>query len=327
MLLAADVGGTRTRLGWYRPGGGRPVVHLVREYATKDFASLDDAVQHFLAETGHARPDAFCAGVAGPVRGSAARLVNAPWTADLEMVRTHLGDCPAALLNDLEAMASAIPVLGPADLAVLQEGDAVSTGNAAVIAAGTGLGQALLHNVGGRIVPFPSEGGHADFAARTPREIALLQALSRAHGRVDVERVLSGRGLVAIAGFTHGAANLTPDCPALDGASGSDLPASITTAALERRCVRCVDALELFVDAYGAEAGNLALQSVATAGIYVGGGIAPKILPALQDGRFVAAFCDKAPMVDLLRAIPVAVILDPMAGLLGAAVRAGELVD
>ena len=327
MLLAADVGGTRTRLGWFAAGADRPIPRVVREYATPEFRSLEEAVRHFLDETGASRPDAFCAGVAGPVRGSVARLVNAPWVADLEIVRSRLDDCPALLLNDLEALASAVPVLEPDELAVLQDGVAVPSGNGAVIAAGTGLGQALLHNVDGRFVPFPSEGGHADFAARTPREIALLEALTRAHGRVDAERVLSGRGLVAIAGFTHGAADLVPVCSALDGSDDAELPAAISEAALDRRCDRCADALGLFAEAYGAEAGNLALRSVATAGLYVGGGIAPRILPALEDGRFMDAFRDKAPMVDLLRTLPVAVILDPLAGLLGAAVRATALVE
>ena len=327
MLLAADVGGTKTRLGWFTAGRDRPAARVVREYSTTEFPSLDEAVRHFLDDTDFVSVDAFCAGVAGPVRGTVARLVNAPWVADLDVVRSRLDDCPALLLNDLEAMASAVPVLEPDDLAVLQEGMAVPSGNAAVIAAGTGLGQALLHNVEGRFVPFPSEGGHADFAARTPREIALLEILTRVHGRVDVERVVSGRGLIAIAGFTHGAADLMPHCSAVRGARDVDLPAAISAAALEGRCPSCADALGLFAEAYGAEAGNLALRSVATAGVYVGGGIAPRVLPALEDGRFMDAFRDKAPMVDLLRTLPVAVILDPLAGLLGAAVRAAALTE
>jgi glucokinase len=231
----------------------------------------------------------------------------------------------ATLLNDLEAMASAIPVLGPDELAVLQKGVAVPTGNAAVIAAGTGMGQALLHHVDGRFIPSPSEGGHADFAARTPREIALLQALTRVHGRVDVERVLSGRGLVAIAGFTHGAADLVPVCPAIDDVDAAGRPAAVSRAALGGRCLRCVEAMEVFVEAFGAEAGNLALRSVATAGIYLGGGIAPRILPALETGSFMNAFRDKAPLENLLRTLPVSVILNASAGVLGAAVRAAEL--
>ena len=327
MLLAADVGGTKARIGLFHPGDPRPTPTIVREYPTKDFGTLDEMVAAFLRETNGTTVDAFCAGVAGPVRGTVARLVNAPWTADVDVVRARLGHCPAKLLNDLEAMASAIPVLEPNELAILQAGIALPEGNAAVIAAGTGLGQALLHNVDGRFIASPSEGGHADFAARTPREIALLGTLIRAHGRVDVERVVSGRGLVAIAGFTHGTANVPPACPAIaDDLAEADLPAAISESALARRCAPCVEALDMFVEAFGAEAGNLALRAVATAGLYIGGGIAPKILPALEAGPFMETFRDKAPMEDLLRTLPVSVILNPAAGLLGAAVRAGALM-
>jgi glucokinase len=328
MLLAADVGGTKALIGLFHVRGDRPTQTVVREYATPDFQTLDEMVQAFLNDVDRTSIDAFCAGVAGPVRGTAARLVNAPWTADLEVVQARLGPCPAKLLNDLEAMASAIPVLEPDELAVLQDGVALPDGNAALIAAGTGLGQALLHNVEGRFVPSPSEGGHADFAARTPREIALLESLIRIHGRVDVERVVSGRGLVAIAGFTHGTTSIPRVCPAIpDELGDAELAAAISDAALARRCRQCREALDMFVEAYGAEAGNLALRSVATAGLYVGGGIAPKILPALETGAFMNAFRDKAPMADLLRTLPVSVILNPAAGLLGAAVRAGELME
>jgi glucokinase len=188
----------------------------------------------------------------------------------------------------------------------------------ALIAAGTGLGEALLHSVDGRFVPSASEGGHADFAARTEREIALLRALTAAFGRVDVERVLSGRGLVNIHGFTHAAAR----CDAGVDPESPDAPAAISGAALDGTCARCRDALDVFVDVYGAEAGNLALRSVATGGVFIGGGIAPKILPALTDGRFVTAFRDKAPLADMVARMPVKVILNAEAGLLGAAVYA-----
>jgi glucokinase len=255
-----------------------------------------------------------------------ARLVHAPWTADVDVVRARLGQCPARLLNDLEAMATAVPLLRADELETLQSGHAAPHGHAVLIAAGTGLGQAMLHNVDGRFIASPSEGGHADFAARTPREIALLGALTRIHGRVDVERVVSGRGLAAIAGFTHGNASVPPACPAIpDDLDEADLPAAISDAAMAGRCPRCVEAFDMFVEAFGAEAGNLALRTVATAGLYVGGGIAPKILAALEAGPFMEAFRDKAPMADLLRTLPVSVILNPAAGLLGAAVRAAQL--
>ncbi len=323
MFFAADLGGTKTLLGLFRSGPDRPEPQVVREYATLDFDSLDELVGTFLEETGTARAKAACIGVAGQVSGLVARLTNVPWLADASPIAVRLGNCPIQLLNDLEALAYAVPVLEPGELSILQEGIAVPTGNAALIAAGTGLGEALLHNVNGRFVPAASEGGHADFAARTPRELALVRDLARIHGRVDVEHVLSGPGLVNLFRFTHGTQDLRAACRVLGpDVDAFELPAAITSAALEGRCEQCAEALDMFVDAYGAEAGNLALRSVATAGIYVGGGIAPKILPALKAGGFMDAFVDKEPMVDWLRMLPVTVILNPAAGLLGAAVRA-----
>jgi glucokinase len=327
VLLASDVGGTKTLMGLYRPGGERPAPAVVREYATPDFNSLDDIVQTFLEETGASDIDAACIGVAGPVTGLVARLTNVPWLADASLLAERLDDRPVQLVNDLEAMANAVPVLEPDELAVLQGGVAVPTGNAALIAAGTGLGEALLHNVNGRFLPSPSEGGHADFAARTPRELALVQELSRIHGRVDNERVISGPGLVNVFQFTHGSQDPGTACREIGrDVDPHELPAAISKAAIEGRCRRCAEAFQMFIEAYGAEAGNLALRAVATAGLYIGGGIAPKILPALEDGRFMAAFRDKEPMVDLLRTLPVMVILNRQAGLLGAAVKAAAIL-
>jgi glucokinase len=314
-------------MGLYRPGAERPAPAVVREYATPDFNSLDDIVQTFLEETGASDIDAACIGVAGPVTGLVARLTNVPWLADASLLAERLDDRPVQLVNDLEAMANAVPVLEPDELAVLQGGVAVPTGNAALIAAGTGLGEALLHNVNGRFLPSPSEGGHADFAARTPRELALVQELSRIHGRVDNERVISGPGLVNVFQFTHGSQDPGSACREIGrDVDPHELPAAISKAAIEGRCRRCAEAFQMFIEAYGAEAGNLALRAVATAGLYIGGGIAPKILPALEDGRFMAAFRDKEPMVDLLRTLPVMVILNRQAGLLGAAVKAAALL-
>jgi len=327
MLLAADVGGTKTLVGLFEPEGDRPRPRVVREFATLDFDSMSDLVETFLEETGRPAIEAACAGIAGPVTGSVARLTNAPWVVDAAAVAERLGDCPVRLCNDLEATAFAVPVLEPDELLTLQEGVASPDGNAALIAAGTGLGEALLHNINGRFVPAASEGGHADFAARTPREVALLQELARTYGRVEVEQVVSGRGLVNVFRFTHGADDLVTACPVLGpDVDTADLPAAISDTALQGRCEQCMEALEMFVEAYGAEAGNLALRSVASAGLYVGGGIAPKILPALTNGRFLEALTSKDPMVDLLRTLPVIVILNPAAGLIGAAVAATERV-
>lgn len=320
MLLAGDVGGTRTRLGLFARAPERPIPIEVREFPTQAYDSLVAIVDDFLS--GAARRPGRCEhasiGVAGPVRDQMARLANVPWSIDAAEVAERLDMPEVTLINDLEALAHAIPVLEPDELAVLQEGEALAGGNAAVIAAGTGLGEALLHNVDGRFLPLPSEGGHADFAARTPRELALVAELTRTFGRAQNEHVISGPGLVNIHRFLHAAR-----CPACDvGADLIGAPAAISRAALEGRCPACVETLEMFVSAYGAEAGNLALRGAATAGVYVGGGIAPEILPALESGAFLDAFRSKDPMVDFLAAVPVLVILNRQAGLLGAAVHA-----
>ena len=329
MLLAGDIGGTKTLLGLFERDRERPRQLVVREYATLDFDSLDELTQVFLDDTGAgASVAAVCLGVAGPVTGLVARLTNVPWLVDAAAVAEQLGDCPVQLLNDLEAMAYAVPVLEPDEVAVLQEGVAVAGGNAAIIAAGTGLGESLLHNVDGQFVPSASEGGHADFSARTPRELALVEQLTAIHGRVDNDRVISGPGLVNIFGFTHGVTGTSTRlaCRVLGpNVEEAELPAAISACALAGRCEQCGEALDMFIEAYGAEAGNLALRSMATAGVYLGGGIAPKVLPALESGAFLEAFCRKAPLTDLLRTIPVSVILNPAAGLLGAAVRASGL--
>lgn len=329
MLLAGDVGGTKTLIGLFEPSasGARPRAVLVREFATLDFDAFEDIVDEFLGvgDGAEAAPiNALCVGVAGPVTGMVARLTNVPWIVDLALVAPRLGRAKLKLLNDLEAMAHAVPHLEPDELAALQEGVPLPRGNAALIAAGTGLGQSLLHNVGGRFVPSPSEGGHADFGPRNQKELALAGAFMGDGARVEVETFLSGPGLVNIYGFVHDGGDI--GCPGVaDGTDPADVPAAITEAAFEARCALCVETLNMFVGIYGSEAGNLALRSMATAGIYLGGGIAPKILPALEGGRFLDAFRDKPPMSDLLATIPVHVILNEQAGLIGASVHAQAL--
>ena len=324
MLLAGDVGGTKTLLGLFSRGPERPVPIDTRQFTTLDFEDLGAMIDEFVSEQGRRRKtiEAACFGVAGPVRDQVVRLTNVPWHVDAIQVADRFSIGRVRLLNDLEAMSHAVPVFEPDEVAVLQDSDALPTGNGALIAPGTGLGEALLHNVDGRFVPVASEGGHADFAARTPREIELVHELTRIYGRVHCERVISGPGLVNIARFIHRDAG----CDAVDLSSPPDeLPALISAAGLKESCAKCIETLEMFVSAFGAEAGNLALRSVATAGVYIGGGIAPKILPALRTGAFLDAFRSKPPMSDLLAAMPVSVILNPHAGLLGAAVYANVL--
>jgi len=338
MLLAGDVGGTKTLLGLFARAPERPTRIEVGEFITLDYDNLAPMIREFLKANG-LEPraiDATSFGVAGAVTDEVARMTNVPWVVDAAAVTQAAGLRRVHVINDLEAMAHSIPVLEPSELAVLQQGIAQPTGNAAVIAAGTGLGEALLLNLDGRFVPGASEGGHADWGARTPREIEMLAALTRVYGRCSVEHVICGPGLVNIYQFTHDAFGsrtfITPaafvparTCAGVGAVDDpADLPAAISRSALEQRCPKCVESLAMFVAAYGAEAGNLALRMVATAGVYVGGGIAPKILPAIESGVFVDAFRSKAPMDAFVATIPVAVILNSEAGLLGAAVHANS---
>jgi glucokinase len=319
MLLAGDIGGTKTLLGLFEPVSPRPRAITLHSFPTLDFSDLPTMVLAFAArdEVRGAAIDRACFGVAGPVLGHAAELTNVPWRVDAREVARALSIGSVSLLNDLQAMAYSVPVLRDGEVHVLQRGVAVPGGNVALIAAGTGLGEALLHNVGGRLIPSPSEGGHADFAARTEREIAVVRYLTKRFGRAEVERVVSGRGLSNIHHVTHSGrceAGIDPD--------DLESPALISSAALDRRCDGCVEAFDLFIEAYGAEAGNLALRSIATGGVFIGGGIAPKILPALIDGSFLRAFRAKTPLEPMLDSMPVKVILNAEAGLLGAAVFA-----
>ena len=323
MILAGDVGGTKTLLGLFEKAPGRPRPIAVRSFATLDHETFEAIVDVFLSDAAVRTTSitTVSIGAAGPVIDNAADLTNVPWPVDGRRLGAALATPRVVVLNDLQAMAHAVPVLQPAELQVLQQGTRVAHGNMALIAAGTGLGEALIHNVDGRFVPSASEGGHADFAARTEREIAVLRDVTKRHGRADIEHVLSGRGLINIHRATHAA-----PCAAAVDLDDAMAPSVISAAALDRRCPGCVEALDLFVEAYGAQAGNLALQSVATGGVFIGGGIAPKILPALTSGVFMRAFRAKPPLDHLLASIPVHVILNADAGLLGAAVYANDQI-
>ena len=242
-----------------------------------------------------------------------------PWRVDARRIAAAFGFRRVLLLNDLEAMAYGVTVLREAEVHVLQAGEARRGGNIALIAAGTGLGEALLHHVDGRFVPSASEAGHADFAARTEREMTLVRELTARFGRADVEHVVSGRGFFNLHPIAHDA-----PCAAGVDLGDPDAPAVISKAALDRRCPGCVETLDMFVEAYGAESGNLALRTVSTGGLFLGGGIAPKILPALTTGVFMRAFLAKPPLEAMLAAMPVKIILNPQAALLGAAVFAAS---
>src|SRR5688572_435383 len=328
MIVGGDVGGTKTLLGLFDAGPpeeerhARPRIVATHSYATSAYGSIGEILDEFRRAIG--RPlsvQAAAIGVAGPVKGNAAKLTNVSWDISASEIAAGLGTTRVQVLNDLEAMANSVEVLASDEICVLQPGAPRADGSAAVIAAGTGLGQALLYRVAGRLQPLASEGGHADFAARTDREIELVRMLRERYGRAEVEQVLSGPGLVNLHRFTHRGG----ECDMLAGVAEADAPPRITQAGLGGRCQQCADALRMIVSAYGAEAANLALRGMATSGLYVGGAIAPKLLPALQTGQFMDAFLAKQPLRELLEQVPVKVILNPEAGLLGAAIHAQEL--
>ena len=324
MILAGDVGGTKTSLGLYKSGAVKPNATCVSHFQTLNFDGLSDIVKEFLLLKNNHTIEAACFGVSGPVIGQTAQLTNVPWSVDANVIAKRFSIPSVIILNDLATLGHAVEVLSPDQLAVLQTGEPVKNGNAALIAPGTGLGEAILHYIDNRWVPCPSEGGNADFAPRTPREIKLLEVLTARFGRVSYEHVISGPGLINIYQFVHNERK----CPAVSNdVLPSEQPALISKAGLNRECLQCEEVLDLFVTVLGAESGNLGLRSVATAGIYLGGGIPRQILTALKSRSFLDAFKTKFPMQELVEKMPISVILERDATLLGAAVAAKALTN
>lgn len=314
MILTGDVGGTNTRLAILDPSeDGRFVKHASEVFPSADFASLEDAIDAFLASTGFPCERAAF-GIAGPVMDGRCTATNLPWVIDAAALRERFGFKEVALLNDLEAQAAGIRFLRDDDFAVLQEGVA-KPGNRALIAAGTGLGQAGLVATGSTHRVFATEGGHTDFAPHDELQIELLRFLIARHGRVSWERVVSGMGLENIFAFFIEGRGLRPATELRENPRAAD----ISRAALTGSCEVADAALELFVTLYGAEAGNLGLKTLSVNGLFLGGGIAPKILPRLQRPNFLGAFTHKGRMSPLLESMPVRVLLDGDTALYGAA--------
>ncbi len=322
MILAGDVGGTKTLLGLFErhARGLRPVREA--SYASRDYDSLEAIGVEFLdGERG--RIEAAAIGVAGPVTDGRSTVVNLRWPVDARRVARRLGIGEVRVINDLEATAWGIPLLRGRQLASLTPRARPQPGNAALIAAGTGLGMALLFWDGERHRPSASEGGHQGFAPRDAIEAELLRRLRRRHGRVSVERVVSGPGLQAIYGqLVDTAGGRTARARARRLASEPDPSAAIAAAGLSGEDPIAARAVDRFVSAYGAAAGDLALVAKAVAGVYVGGGIAPKILERLKQGPFMRAFLAKGRLMPLVAGIPVHIVLEPRTALLGAAAHA-----
>lgn len=319
MILAGDIGGTNTRLALGAPDTDG-AIRLEREavYPSRDHAGLAEIVA--LHRRDHPEPlTAATFGVAGPVRNGRCETTNLPWVVESRDLAARL-DLPAVgLLNDLEANAWGLAGLRPDDLLTLQAGAPGATGNSAIIAAGTGLGEAGLYWDGRRHHPYATEGGHADFAPVDEAQDGLLHWLRERHGTVSWERVVSGPGLVGIYTWLRDVKRFKEDPGLAEEMRQGDAAAVISRAALAGRCALSSAALDLFVAAYGTEAGNLALKTMATGGLYIGGGIAPRIAERLRTGRFMQAFVAKGRMRPLMESMPVMVVMNDRTALLGAA--------
>jgi glucokinase len=332
MILAGDVGGTKVHLALYNFANGRLQPLRDQKFPAHEFASLDAVVNQFLVDHEQQRAEivAACFGCPGPVRDGRLKLTNLPWTLDTRELQKSLSIQHIFLINDLEATGYGIPELAPDKIFTLHAGDPNAEGHRGLIAAGTGLGEALMIWDGKRHHPIPSEGGHCDFSARTDREIALLQYLRKTlAGRVSFERVVSGLGIKNIYAFLRDVEKLDEPQWLKNRMASEDPNAVIGQCAEDGSSSICFETMKIFSAAYGAEAGNVALKVLAMGGIYLGGGIAPKILKTLQNGSFTQAFLDKGRLSALLQSIPVRVILDETCALLGAAAfaeaRASEL--
>jgi len=323
VILAGDVGGTKCNLALFDRRDGRLEAAVVRRYPSRGFSQFAEIVGKFLGDARDALGrdvgtlEAAGFGVAGPVVGKQVKATNLPWVVDGEAIERQIGAKKIVLLNDLEATGYSLAHLRPDELDTLNAGTPAPHAAQALIAAGTGLGEAILYWDGGRYFVASSEGGHSDFAPRTDQEIALLQFMKKTNANVSNELILSGRGFRTLHEF------LAPSVkhPGLDDPAVDPAPL-ITQQGLEGSCPVCVQTLQLWIGIYGSEAGNLALKALARNAVYVAGGIAVKILPKLKDGTFVQAFCQKSKLQPLLSQIPIHVVLNEQAPLLGAATQA-----
>lgn len=328
MILAGDIGGTKVNLAFF----GEDLLlkpENLASFPSREYSSLAQIAQKFLADR-KAKVQYACFGIAGPVRQGHVSVTNLPWTiVDTELTQT-LCVKRTWLINDLEANALGIYGLDRSDFVTLNAGDEHAVGNTAIIAAGTGLGEAGLYWDGNRHLPIASEGGHADFAPRTDLDLELFLYLRKRLGHVEWESVLSGPGQFHIYEFLRDTKRGEEPAWLADELRAEEPPRVITRAALDKKSDLCVQALDLFVDYYAMEAANLALKVLATGGVYLGGGIAPKIVDKLKDGSFMKAFLGQNRLKDLLQAMPVRVIMNDKTALIGAArfaaIKSGKML-
>jgi len=325
MILAGDVGGTKVHLALYDFKQGA-LVHLRDErFPAQEYDGLETIVRKFLSGCPQGDIAAACFGVPGPVRQGRLKLTNLPWTLDSQQLSANLEIPHLFLINDLEANGYGVAELKSDQIFTLNEGDRGAVGNRALVSAGTGLGEGVMVWDGRRHIPMASEGGHCDFAARNELEVELLQYLmEKLEGRVSFERVVSGLGIHNIYEFLRDAKKMNESPELRERLKNEDPNAVIGELGDSGQDELCTKMLELFVSAYGAEAGNMALKVLAVGGMYIGGGIAPKILKTMRSGTFMTAFTDKGRLSDLLEKTPVHVILESRCALMGAAAYAEQ---
>ncbi|HWF39456.1 MAG TPA: glucokinase [Candidatus Acidoferrales bacterium] len=318
MILAGDIGGTKSNIGLFDVQNGKLALVAHERYLSHQHAGLQEIVQDFLTKS-PAKIDAASFGVAGPVVDNRVHGTNLPWIVDGAAAATQLGLPRVRILNDLEATAFGVGVLAPSDLVTIYEGVPLRTATCVVIAAGTGLGEAILFWDGKQHLAMGTEGGHADFAPHTPQQAKLWEFLRARLDYVSAEIILSGRGFQNVHEFLDPSVKHPGfDDPMQDPAPG------ITQRGLSGECPVCAATLDLWTEIYGSEAGNFTVRTLARGGIYVAGGIAVKVLPKLKDGRFAAAARDKEKMRDFLAHVPIYVVLNEEAPLLGAAYVASK---
>jgi glucokinase len=316
LILAGDIGGTKTNLGLFDIQQGKLTKVTDKRYPSREHKGLEEIVADFVNLTG-AKPDAASFGIAGPVVDGRVRTGNLPWMIDGATMARQLGLERVRLLNDLEAAAFGIAVMTRADLDTIHTGVAAPQSPQVVIAAGTGLGEAILFWDGTRHLPTATEGGHADFAPQTAQQADLWKFIKSRSEFVSAELILSGRGFKTL----HEFLDPTVRHPGFDDTS-ADPAVEITRRALAKECPVCIAAMSLWIDIYGSEAGNLVVRTVARGGLFIAGGIAVKVLPLLKDGRFITAMQHKEKMTDFLAQVSVQVVLDEECPLKGAAYAA-----
>lgn len=326
MILAGDVGGTSTRLAFFDVSRGQLQRLVEKTYHSRDYATLDDIVGDFLASQ-QTKPEAAAIGIAGPVHEGVVRATNLPWLVEVKRLAARIGISKVVIINDLEANGYGIATLGADDFAILQPGAPDAKGNAIVVSPGTGLGESVLYWDGSQYWPLPSEGGHASFAPQTDLEDELLKHLRAQFGHVSWERLVSGPGIFNIYKFLRDTGRESEPAWLAQQLKGQDPAAVISKAALERKSPLCERTLDLFAALLASECGNMALKVLAIGGIYLGGGIPPKILPKLKEPAFIEAFKDKGRFGPLLETFPVRVILNEYTALRGAARRASVLLE